>query len=92
MQFLELTAAGTYLIKQSPGYLQGITINHPGTGPGTIQIFDQLSAAVPAIAGASAFALPAAGGFLTYDCTFSRGLTVVIGGTFTNGSVTVEFY
>ena len=92
MQYKELNATGTTTIKTGPGYLQGITVNNPGTGPGTIQIFDQVSAAAPAIAGATAFALPTAGGFLDYDCHFSNGLTIVIGGTFTNGTVTVEFY
>lgn len=96
MQYIELTAAGTYVLKTGPGYLQGITVNLPGTSP-TLRIFDNTSAALPTggtagIAGSSAaFAIPAAGSFLDYDCHFSNGLTVVIGGTSTM-SYTVEFY
>lgn len=96
MLYQELTAAGTYVLKRSAGYLQGVTVNLPGTTP-TLQIFDNTSAALPTggtvgIAGSSAaFAIPAAGTFLDYDCHFSNGLTVVIGGTGTM-SYTVEFY
>lgn len=91
MQYKEITAAGTYVLKLGTGYLQGVTVNLPGTTP-TLQIFDNTSAAAPAIAGGgAAFALPAAGSFLDYDCHFSNGLTIVIGGTGTM-SYTVEFY
>lgn len=91
MQYKEITAAGTYILKYSAGYLQGITVNLPGTTP-TLQIWDNVSAAAPAIAGGgAAFAIPAAGSFLDYDCHFSNGLTIVIGGTSTM-SYTVEYY
>ena len=92
MLYREITAASTVTLKTGAGYFQGITVNHPGSGPATLQVFDQTSAAVPAIAGATAFALPTAGSFLDYDCHFSNGLTIVIGGTFTGGTVTVEYY
>lgn len=91
MLYQEITAAGTYVLKNGAGYLQGITINLPGTTP-TVQIFDNSAASGTAIAGGgAAFALPAAGSFLDYDCHFSKGLTVVIGGTGTM-SYTVEWY
>ena len=92
MQYQEITAAGTVTIKTGAGYLQGITVNNPGTGPGTLQVFDNITNSAPAIAGATAFNLPTAGSFLDYDCHFTKGLTVVVGGTFTNGTITVEFY
>jgi hypothetical protein len=96
MQYREITAAGTFVLKAGAGYLQGVTVNLPGTTP-TLQIFDNTSAALPTggtpgIAGsAAAFAIPAAGSFLDYDCHFSNGLTVVIGGTGTM-SYTVEYF
>ena len=92
MLYKEIAATGTTVLKTGPGYLQGVTVNNPGTGPGTIQIFDNGAASGTAIAGATAFALPAAGSFLDYDCGFTNGLTVVVGGTFTNGTITVEYY
>jgi hypothetical protein len=97
MLYQEITAAGTYVLKVAPGYLQGISINLPaGTGP-SLRIFDNTSAALPTggtpgIAGsAAAFAPPAAGGFLDYDLHFSNGLTIVVAGTGTM-SYTVAFY
>ena len=89
MQYQEITANGTYKLKVGPGYLQGVTVNLPGSG--TIQIADGLTAAAPFIAGSTAFALPAAGSFLDYDCHFSTGLTIVIGSMVT-GSITVEWF
>ena len=92
MQFRELTAAGTYVLKMGPGYFQGITVNsNAGTSP-TLRIADNASNAAPYIAGGSAaFAIPTSGSFLDYDCRFSNGLTVVVGGTLT-GSLTVAWY
>lgn len=91
MQYQELTSAGTYVLKTGAGYLQGVTINLPGTTP-TLRIFDSTAASGAAIAGGgAAFAIPAAGSFLDYDCHFTNGLTVVIGGSGTM-SYTVEFY
>ena len=90
MQYQEITGNGTYKLKQGPGYLQGVTVNLPGSG--TIQIADNTSAAAPFIAGGgAAFALPTAGSFLDYDCHFSNGLTIVIASMVT-GSITVEWY
>jgi hypothetical protein len=90
MYYKELNAAGTYLIKGAQGYLQGITVNLPGSG--TLQIADNSagSAAAPFIAGATAFAIPPAGSYLDYDCSFSNGLTIVVGGTGPL-SITVEW-
>ena len=97
MQYRELTAAGTFTLKSGAGYLQGITVNLAGSTP-TLQIFDNITNSLPTggttgIAGsAAAFALSTtAGTFYDYDCHFSNGLTVVIGGTGTM-SYTVEFY
>ncbi len=89
MQYREIVASGTTLLKAGPGYLQGITVNIPGSG--TIQIADALTAVAPFIAGATAFALPAAGTYLDYDCHFSTGLTIVVG-SMSGGSITVEYY
>lgn len=86
--YRELNANGTTVVKSGAGFLRSITVNAPGGA--TIQIFDNTSAAAPAIAGATAFALPAAGSNLNYDCFFYAGLTVVIA-NMTNGSVTVSF-
>ncbi len=89
MLYREIVASSTVLIKTGPGYLQGITVNIPGGA--TIQIADQTTAAAPFIAGATAFALPAAGTYLDYDCHFTNGLCVVVG-SMTSGSITVEYY
>lgn len=89
MQYREINSNNTYVLKTGPGYLQGITVNLAGSG--TIQIADNTSAAAPFIAGATAFALPAAGSFLDYDCHFTNGLTIVVG-SMTTGSITVEYY
>jgi hypothetical protein len=92
MQYQELVTNASFLIKSGAGYLQGIVVNAAtGTSP-TIQVWDNVSAAAPAIAGGTAaFAVPAAGSALVYDCHFSKGLFIVIGGTF-SGSLTVSFY
>lgn len=89
MQYKEITSNGTYQLKTGAGYLQGVTVNLPGSG--TIQIADNTSAAAPFIAGATAFALPGAGSFLDYDCHFTTGLCVVVG-SMTTGTITVEYY
>jgi hypothetical protein len=94
MKYIEITANGTTYVKNGPGYLQGILVNNAtGTSP-TIQILDinATASTSPAIAGGSAaFAVPAAGTFLDYDCNFSNGLAVIVGGTF-SGSLTVTYY
>ncbi len=89
MQYLEINATGTYKLKASAGYLQGVQVNLPGAG--TIQIFDNITNSAPAIAGATAFLLPAAGSFMNYDCHFSTGLTIVIA-SMSGGTITVSFY
>lgn len=89
MQYQEINGNGTYKLKIGPGYLQGVTVNLPGSG--TIQIFDNVAGSGTAIAGATAFALPAAGSFLDYDVNFNTGLTIVIASMVT-GSITVEWY
>lgn len=91
MQYQEITAAGTYLVKTGPGHLRGITVNLPGSTP-TLAIFDNIASTTPAICGGgAAFAIPAAGTYLNYDCDFSTGLTIVIGGTSTM-SYTVTYF
>ena len=87
MQYIEIASSATFYLKGSPGYLQGITVNNPGTS-WTLQIFDG-KVSDTAIAGATAFAIPAAGTYLDYDCNFSKGLTIVTSGT--AGSITVEY-
>jgi hypothetical protein len=88
MLYREITANGTYTLKTGNGYLQGITVNIPGSG--TIQIADNTSAAAPFIAGATAFALPTAGTYLDYDCHYTTGLTIVVA-SMSSGSITVEY-
>ena len=96
MQFKELTTGtGTFLIKTGPGYLQGIQVNVSAAAV-TLQIFDGVSVSAPAVAiagGAAAFPLSAVGStpFYKYDCHFTQGLTIVVGGSGTF-SLTVEYY
>lgn len=86
---IELTANGTTTVKTGPGVLLGIVVNLPGAG--TIRIFDNTAASGRAIAGgAAAFALPAAGSYLPYNCSFYTGLTVVIA-SMTTGSISLIF-
>ncbi len=89
MQYKELAATGTYLIKNGPGFLQGIVVGVPGGS--TLQIADQTTAAAPFIAGATAFVTPAAGSVLAYNCHFTTALTIVVG-SMTAGTITVSFY
>jgi hypothetical protein len=88
MQYREIVADGTVTLKTGAGYLQGITVNIPGSG--TIQIADQTTIAAPYIAGATAFALPAAGSYLDYDCHFTTALTIKIASS-SSMSITVEY-
>lgn len=92
MQYRELNANATVILKKGPGYLQGITVNLPGGA--SIQVLDSNGddGKSSSIAGGVAFALPAAGSFLDYDCHFTNGLTVVLSGVVGGTSVTVEFY
>jgi len=94
MQYRELsTGTGTYVIKTGAGFLQGIQVNVAAAAT-TLQIFDQTSAAAPAIAGgAAAFPLSAVGTtpFYRYNCSFTNGLTIVVGGSGTF-SLTVLYY
>lgn len=91
MQYLEINSKATFVVKTGPGVLAGIMVNNAGTG-WTLQVFDNISAVAPAIAGGTAFAVPAAGSFLNYGgLGFSNGLTIVSGGS-TAGSITVIYY
>ena len=92
MQFLEITDKATHVVKTGAGYFQGIVVNNAGT-TWTVQIFDDIKTSSPiaTIAGATAFAVPAAGSTLAYDVHFSNGLTIVTAGT-TAGSITVSYY
>ena len=87
--YLELKANGTTTVKGSQGFLSRIIVNNAGSA-WTMQIFDNTSAAVPAIAGATAFTVPAAGSTMAFECNFFTGLTIVLAGT-TAGSITVVF-
>jgi hypothetical protein len=84
MQFKELNATGTFYLKVGPGYFQGIQVNLAATTV-TLQIFDATTTSDTStmIAGGTAFALPAVGAtpFYGYDCNFSKGLIVVVGGS-----------
>jgi hypothetical protein len=90
MQYKELAANATTTLKTGPGYLQGITVNNAGTS-WTLQIFDSVAGSGTAIAGGTAFTVPAAGTGLNYDYGFSNDLTIVASGT-TAGSITVAWY
>lgn len=89
-KFKELNANGTFNLAVQQGILHKIVVNVPGGA--TIQVFDNASGAAsgPAIVGATAAALPAAGSVLAYEASFSNGLVIVIA-TMTSGSVTVVF-
>jgi hypothetical protein len=86
--YKEIVANGTYLLKTGAGFLNRIVVNAPGGG--SIQIADALTNVAPYIAGATAFALPAAGSTLNYQVNYYTGLTIVITGM-TSGSITVSF-
>ena len=92
MQYKELSGTGTFVLKSAPGYLQALQVNL-SVATTTVQIFDNITNSAPAIAGGVAFALPAVGNTPTYnyDCHFSTGLTIVIGGSGTF-SITVSYY
>jgi len=96
MQFKELsTGTGTFIIKTGPGYFQGIQVNVSAAAV-TLQIFDGVSSSAPAVAiagGAAAFPLSAVGTTpnYIYDCHFSQGLTIIVGGSGTL-SMTVTYY
>jgi hypothetical protein len=89
MQYKEIAASGTTTVKTGPGFLQSIVVNNAGTS-WTLQVFDNVAGSGSAIAGASAFAMPAAGSVLKYGCHFSAGLTIVTSGT--AGSLTVSYF
>jgi antibiotic biosynthesis monooxygenase (ABM) superfamily enzyme len=73
MNYLEINSSGTTLVKTGPGYFQGITVNAAGSS-WTLQIFDNVSATAPAIAGgAGAFTIPPAGNFVEMDVHFKSG-------------------
>jgi hypothetical protein len=86
--YREIASDGTTTLKTGAGFLRSVAVNAPGGG--TIQIFDNTSAEAPAIAGATAFSLPAAGTVLEYEVFFYKGLTIVIAGM-TAGSITASF-
>lgn len=93
MNYIEITGNGTVVVKKSAGYIQGITVNAPGT-TATLQVLDKNSdtgISANIAGGAAAFAVPAAGAFLDYDCHFSNGLQIVVAGNSGTLSLTVEF-
>lgn len=89
MNYMEINSNKTTVVKTGAGVFSGIVVNNPGSA-WTLQIFDNTTAAAPAIAGSTAFACPTAGLFLPYRANFNNGLTIVTAGT-TAGSITVIY-
>ncbi len=90
MRYLEIASKATFKLKFGPGKLRGVLVTNAGSS-WTLQVFDNTTAAAPAIAGTSAFTVAAAGTFYNFgDCGFSTGLTVVSGGS-TAGAATIFF-
>jgi hypothetical protein len=89
MTYKEINSNATTVLKVGVGPLQSITVNNAGSA-WTVQVFDNTSANAPAIAGSTAFTVPAAGSNLRYNAHFNTGLTIVTSGT-TPGSLTVTF-
>jgi hypothetical protein len=86
--YTELTSMGTHTVKSLPGFLNKVVVNVPGGA--TIQIYDGTVAEGTAIAGATAFDLPAAGSVLSYQVNFYASLVIVLAGG-TGTSITVSF-
>lgn len=97
MNYLEIAANATTVVKASPGRLQSIIVNNAGTSwnirvlDGTVAAGAVASGAV-AIAGNTKFAVPAAGITLPYNCDFSKGLVIVTSDGANAGSITVTWY
>ena len=83
--FNNISGAGTFVLKYSPGRLLRIVIN---TGLGTTAtIYNNTSASGQTIATINLSGNPT---FLDFDCPFSVGLTVVTVGSGTNITVIYE--
>lgn len=87
--YREINSNASTQVRTGIGFLENIVVNNAGTS-WTMQVFDNTSCAGTAIAGATAFTIPAAGSNLRYDVAFSTGLCILTAGT-TPGSVTVSF-
>lgn len=87
--YREINSNATTQLRTGVGFLDRVTVNNAGSA-WTLQIFDNTTCAAPAIAGATAFTVPAAGSNLLYNVTFNSGLCLLTAGT-TAGSITVSF-
>jgi hypothetical protein len=88
--FREINSNATTQIRIGAGFLENIVVNAPGT-TWTIQIFDSGSCSGTAVAGATAFTVPAAGSNLRYDAALSSGLCILTAGGAPAGSITVSY-
>jgi hypothetical protein len=87
--YKEIASNASTQVRTGIGFLENIVINNAGAS-WTMQIFDNTACSGTAIAGATAFTMPAAGSNLRYDVAFSNGLCILTAGT-TPGSITVSF-
>lgn len=87
--FKEINNNTSTQVRTGIGFLENIVVNNAGTS-WTMQIFDNIACSGTAIAGATAFAMPAAGSNLRYDTAFTLGLCILTAGT-TPGSITVSY-
>jgi hypothetical protein len=88
--FKEIASNASTQVRTGIGFLENIVVNAPGT-TWTMQIFDNTACSGTAIAGATAFTVPAAGSNLRYDTAFTSGLCILTAGGAPAGSITVSF-
>jgi len=87
--YKEINSNASTQVRTGIGFLENIVVNNAGSA-WTMQVFDNSACSGTAIAGATAFTIPAAGSNLRYDVNFNTGLCILTAGT-TPGSVTVSF-
>jgi hypothetical protein len=85
--YAKITTNASTQVKTGAGTLQSIIVSSPGSA-WTIQVFDNSSCAAPAIFGATAVTVPAAGSVINFNVDFNTGLCVTTAGT-TPGEVTI---
>ena len=83
--FLNIKAAGTYILKRTAGTLERITINDVGAVGSSIVFYDNSAASGTTIA--TLATAKTSLGTLDYDAHFDNGLTIVATGTI--GDITV---